>query len=230
MFGIGSTELFIILLFAFLIFGPEKLPQIGRTIGRAMRQFRNAQDEMNKVIRTEVYDPIMDNEPLKNPAEIITGKSSKKSTDKRQVKKASSTETFAERRARLAKEQARKEHARTDASPSQAAAAPAATPAGASEPAAAQAAEKPRPAEKDPSASASGEETFAARRARFDRQRAARETASGQELEQPAAVSGAGAAETRPEQPSPSLAEELYDLAPQSNAQVIEGGEEAGQA
>ena len=214
MFGIGSTELFIILLFAFLIFGPEKLPQIGRTIGRAMRQFRNAQDEMNKVIRTEVYDPIMDNEPLKNPAEIITGKSSKKSTGKRQVKKASSTETFA----------------RTDASPSQAAAAPDATPAGASEPAAAQAAEKPRPAEKDPSASASGEETFAARRARFDRQRAARETASGQELEQPAAVSGADAAETRPEQPSPSLAEELYDLAPQPDAQVTGGGEGAGQA
>ena len=37
-------------------------------------------------------------------------------------------------------------------------------------------------------------------------------------------------AETRPEQPSPSLAEDLYDLAPQPDAQVTGGGEGAGQA
>ena len=40
MFGIGQTELIIILVFAFLLFGPDKLPQAGKTIGRAIRQFR----------------------------------------------------------------------------------------------------------------------------------------------------------------------------------------------
>lgn len=40
------------------------MPQMGRTIGRAIRQFRNAQEEMNKVVRQEVYDPDGDHEPL----------------------------------------------------------------------------------------------------------------------------------------------------------------------
>lgn len=64
MLGIGGTELFIILVFAFLVFGPDKMPQIGRTLGRAIRQFRNAQEEMNRVVRQEVYDPLNDDEPL----------------------------------------------------------------------------------------------------------------------------------------------------------------------
>lgn len=44
MFGISETELALILIFAFLIFGPDKLPGMGRTVGRAIRQFRDAQD------------------------------------------------------------------------------------------------------------------------------------------------------------------------------------------
>ena len=56
MFGIGGFELFLILLFGFLIFGPDKLPQIAKTIGMAVQKFRSAQDEMNKVVKTEIYD------------------------------------------------------------------------------------------------------------------------------------------------------------------------------
>ncbi|MCL1847168.1 MAG: twin-arginine translocase TatA/TatE family subunit [Coriobacteriia bacterium] len=67
MLGLSGFEVAIILLFAFLIFGPDKLPQIARTIGRGLRQFRSAQDQMNKVIQSEVYDPIKDLEPLMNP-------------------------------------------------------------------------------------------------------------------------------------------------------------------
>jgi colicin import membrane protein len=55
------------LIFGFLIFGPDKMPQIARTVGRVVRQFRNAQDQVNKVIKAEVYDPIKDMEPLMNP-------------------------------------------------------------------------------------------------------------------------------------------------------------------
>ena len=39
MFGIGETELALILIFAFMIFGPDKLPGMGKTLGRALRQF-----------------------------------------------------------------------------------------------------------------------------------------------------------------------------------------------
>ena len=38
-------ELAIIVVFGFLLFGPDKLPQMGRTIGRAIRQFRETQEK-----------------------------------------------------------------------------------------------------------------------------------------------------------------------------------------
>lgn len=54
MFGINGFELLIIFLFAFLVFGPERLPAIGRVIGRAIRQFRRTRDEVSDLIRDEV--------------------------------------------------------------------------------------------------------------------------------------------------------------------------------
>jgi Tat protein translocase TatB subunit len=54
LFGIGGTELFIIVLFALLIFGPDKLPQMGRTIGKWTKEFRRAQDSMQAQIRAEM--------------------------------------------------------------------------------------------------------------------------------------------------------------------------------
>ena len=59
MFGISGTELVIILFFGFLIFGPEKLPQMGRTVGR-IRQFRNASEAANKKFKEEVADPFQE--------------------------------------------------------------------------------------------------------------------------------------------------------------------------
>lgn len=60
MFGISGTELIIILFFGFLIFGPEKLPQMGRTVGRAIRQFKDASEAANKKFKEEVADPFHD--------------------------------------------------------------------------------------------------------------------------------------------------------------------------
>ncbi len=56
-FGIGETELVLILVFAFMIFGPDKLPGMGKTLGRALRQFRNAQEGFSQVVQTEIVDP-----------------------------------------------------------------------------------------------------------------------------------------------------------------------------
>lgn len=53
MFGIGGTELIIILLFAFIVVGPDKLPEVAKTLGKAIAKFRETQDEMNEVIKKE---------------------------------------------------------------------------------------------------------------------------------------------------------------------------------
>jgi TatA/E family protein of Tat protein translocase len=51
--GLGGTELVIIAVFAILIFGPDKIPQLARTIGRFQREFKRAQDTMESTIRAE---------------------------------------------------------------------------------------------------------------------------------------------------------------------------------
>lgn len=115
MFGIGDQELFLIILFAFLLFGPDKLPGMGRTIGRALRQFRTAQEGVTKVVQSEIIDPIQ------NVAETSTGKAAAKAKaededmTEEEVAAAKPVETFAERRARLAAEKAAAEKAATSA-------------------------------------------------------------------------------------------------------------------
>ena len=131
--GIGGNELLIILIFAFLIFGPDKLPGIARTIGRAIAKFRDAQNEVNEVIRQEVYDPATDAE---NPFQKATEKAAE--LNKPQQPK---TETFAERKARYDKIRAERK-AKEDAAKAQAEAA-------AGEASPAPAAETPAPTDDD---------------------------------------------------------------------------------
>jgi sec-independent protein translocase protein TatA len=56
MFNIGPQELLLILLVALVIVGPKRLPEISRTIGRGLREFRKAQDEVTKTIRLGLDD------------------------------------------------------------------------------------------------------------------------------------------------------------------------------
>ncbi|HSD49745.1 MAG TPA: twin-arginine translocase TatA/TatE family subunit [Actinomycetota bacterium] len=50
MFNIGPQELLLILLVALVVVGPKRLPELSRTIGRGLREFRKAQDEVKKTI------------------------------------------------------------------------------------------------------------------------------------------------------------------------------------
>jgi TatA/E family protein of Tat protein translocase len=55
MFGsIGFPELLVILSIALLVFGPKKLPEVGRSIGKALREFRKTSDEIKEKIEEEI--------------------------------------------------------------------------------------------------------------------------------------------------------------------------------
>ena len=111
-FGIGEGELAIIVVFGFLLFGPDKLPQMGRTIGRAIRQFRETQEKMTAVVQSEIIDPVSEaaSAPVK-PKKTAVDDDSDADKDAAETAAPAKKETFAERRARLAAEKAASEGA-----------------------------------------------------------------------------------------------------------------------
>lgn len=115
MFGIGEGELAIIVVFGFLLFGPDKLPQMGRTIGRAIRQFRETQEKMTAVVQSEIIDPVSEaaSAPVK-PKKAAVDDDTDADEDAAETAAPAKKETFAERRARLAAEKAASEGATED--------------------------------------------------------------------------------------------------------------------
>ncbi len=155
MFGIGGFELLIILIFGFILVG-DRLPDVAKTLGRALRTFQNAQRDMSKVIREGVFDPDAD-EPFKDPLAALDkmGGIAKKTgssladdlNEMAAAAKKKKVETAPEKSAASSQEE---------------------VPAVAEE----------APAEEATSAPA---ETFAERRARYERERAARLAAQAEE-------------------------------------------------
>jgi TatA/E family protein of Tat protein translocase len=71
MFDIGFQEMLVIGVLALLVFGPGKLPELGRMIGRALREFRKASDEFRQTVETNLHindpDPIIAPHPASEP-------------------------------------------------------------------------------------------------------------------------------------------------------------------
>lgn len=135
MFGIGEGELAIIVVFGFLLFGPDKLPQMGRTIGRAIRQFRETQEKMTAVVQSEIIDPVSEaaSAPVK-PKKTAVDDDSDADEDAVETAAPAKKETFAERRARLAAEKAASEGAAEGEGAAEESEAEGAEPAAAAEP------------------------------------------------------------------------------------------------
>ena len=135
MFGIGEGELAIIVVFGFLLFGPDKLPQMGRTIGRAIRQFRETQEKMTAGVQSEIIDPVTEaaSAPVK-PKKTVADDDSDADEDATETAAPAKKETFAERRARLAAEKAASEAAAEGEGAAEESEAEGAEPAAAAEP------------------------------------------------------------------------------------------------
>lgn len=54
MFGLGWQELVIILVIALIIFGPRKLPELGKSLGQAIRGFRDGSDKAKETVKKEM--------------------------------------------------------------------------------------------------------------------------------------------------------------------------------
>lgn len=121
MFGIGEGELVLILLFAFLVFGPDKLPGMGRTLGRALRQFKNAQEGFTEVVQTNIVDPAAEalsdspKKPNRNRAAELDEDADIDAPEGEKPERTHRAETFAERKKRLAEEKAARDAAEATA-------------------------------------------------------------------------------------------------------------------
>ncbi|MBR1697345.1 MAG: twin-arginine translocase TatA/TatE family subunit [Anaerovibrio sp.] len=69
MFGIGAPELIVILIIGLIVFGPGKLPELGRTMGKTIREFR------------KVSNGIMEDEPVEKTAKKLEASTEEKKVD-----------------------------------------------------------------------------------------------------------------------------------------------------
>jgi sec-independent protein translocase protein TatA len=67
-FNIGPTELIVIMIVALIVFGPKRLPEIGRTLGRSLQEFRRASNDLRRELEQDMtVDP-----PASTPARSET--------------------------------------------------------------------------------------------------------------------------------------------------------------
>lgn len=69
MFGNGFAEIGFLLFIAYLLFGPKKLPEIARTLGKGMAELRRASNELKNSLEEEIAN--LDRQPESPPAKSI---------------------------------------------------------------------------------------------------------------------------------------------------------------
>ena len=73
MFGLGVPELILIFVVALIVFGPKRLPEIGRTIGKTLAEFKKATDDLKSTVEREVrLDELRQLTPTITPIETVS--------------------------------------------------------------------------------------------------------------------------------------------------------------
>ena len=67
MFGIGVPELILILVVGLIVFGPGKLPEMGRSLGKGIREFRKASNALTAAINAPEPPPVASPQPASAP-------------------------------------------------------------------------------------------------------------------------------------------------------------------
>jgi TatA/E family protein of Tat protein translocase len=62
-FNVGPAEILVILLLALIVFGPKRLPEIGKTVGKGLREFRQATQDVKNELSLSLDDDDDDDEP-----------------------------------------------------------------------------------------------------------------------------------------------------------------------
>jgi sec-independent protein translocase protein TatB len=70
MFGLSFGEIVIIAVLALLLLGPDRLPDAAKTIGKGLREFRRATDDLKNQIETEIYADARPKPPATPPVPI----------------------------------------------------------------------------------------------------------------------------------------------------------------
>ncbi len=74
MFGLQPTHLILILVVALLIFGPSRLPEIGRSVGQTMKEFQRATKEVTREVEAGLQAPIETAQPVAQAVCTACGK------------------------------------------------------------------------------------------------------------------------------------------------------------
>ena len=102
MFNIGLPEMLVILAIALIVFGPNKLPELAKAFGRAMREFKKATEEVKESFREETKDleeirsNIAQDNLLTDFAEAMEGSSQSPAESSSASKAASESSAYAE--------------------------------------------------------------------------------------------------------------------------------------
>ena len=93
MFGLGATEVIVILVLALIFIGPKKLPELAKGLGKGLREFQKAKDDIMTQVNEEVEDAKLDELIAEKKAEeaTLTGVSKEDDAESKKEEESSPT-------------------------------------------------------------------------------------------------------------------------------------------